>query len=96
MPKKDRRVRPVTKPREVRAQVEERPLPDFKQALFRNPDVTIQFSSPADHPLAAEFEDQTPRLNRDYTGDGEYLPVHHPDGRDDSPDYTDLALSAVP
>lgn len=53
------------------------------------------FSYPADHPLAAEFAEQTARLLREYKGDGEYLSVHHPaepDARDDSPDATALAL----
>jgi hypothetical protein len=48
---------------------------------------------PADHPLASEFEKQMTTLIRDYTGEGEYLAVHHPD-EPDAPDSTALALLA--
>ena len=37
-------------------------------------------------------------LLREYTGDGEYLAVHHPDepgAKDDAPDATALALIAA-
>jgi hypothetical protein len=55
----------------------------------------MRFSYPADHPLAAEFEEQMARLIGEYKGDGEYLSVHHPEepgARDDAPDSTALAL----
>jgi hypothetical protein len=37
------------------------------------------FAYPKDHPLAATFEEQTIKLDREYKGDGEFLSVHHPD-----------------
>lgn len=55
----------------------------------------LRFSYPADHPLAAEFEEQMVALVREYKRDGEYLSVHHPDddpgARDDAPDACALA-----
>lgn len=67
----------------------------FEQAIFRDPGDTMRFSYLADHPLTAEFEEQTTRLLREYKGDGEYLSVHHPDepdAEDGAPDATALAL----
>lgn len=67
----------------------------FEQAIFRDDGDPLRFSYPADHQLAAEFEEQTVKLLREYKGDGEYLSVHHPnepDARDDAPDATALAL----
>ena len=52
----------------------------------------------ADDPLTAESEKQMCRLAREYTGDGEFLAVHHPaeaDAHDDAPDATALALIAA-
>lgn len=57
----------------------------------------MHFSYPADHPFAAEFEELMCKLVREYTGDGEFLAVHHPaepDAHDDAPDATALALMA--
>lgn len=57
-----------------------------------------KFTYPADHPLTAEYEDQMTQLQREYTGDGEYLSVHHPptaEGRDDAPDATALMCFAA-
>jgi hypothetical protein len=56
----------------------------------------IWWLSPLFHP--AEFEEQMCRLVREYTGDGEFLAVHHPaeaDAHDDAPDATALALIAA-
>lgn len=67
----------------------------FEQAIFKNEDDLLRFSYPANHPLAAEFEEQMVALLREYKVDGEYLSVHHPDepdARDDAPDATALAL----
>jgi hypothetical protein len=67
----------------------------FENAVFRDVGDSLRFSYPADHPLTAEFEEQTTRLVREYNGDGEYLSVHHPeepDAKDDAPDSTALAL----
>ncbi len=67
----------------------------FEELLFKD---TPGFSYPADHPLAAEFEEQMTKLIRQYLRDGEYLSVHHPlepDGLDDAPDATAVALLAV-
>lgn len=72
---------------------------NFEQALFKDPDDTLRFSYPADHPLTAEFEEQMVALLREYKGDGEYLSVHHPEdepgAKDDAPDATALALLAA-
>lgn len=57
----------------------------------------MRFSYPADHPLAAEFEEQTTRLIRQYTGEREFLCPHHPaepDAHEDAPGSTALALIA--
>jgi len=70
----------------------------FEAAIFKEEGDPMRFSYPADHPLAAEFEDQMTKLEREYLSDGEYLSVHHPktaDGRDDAPDCTALALFAA-
>lgn len=70
---------------------------NFEQAIFRDEGDSMRFSYPADHPLAAEFEEQMVALEREYIGDGEYLSVHHPDedgAMDDSCDSTALALTA--
>lgn len=67
----------------------------FEHLLFT--DDGRKFTYPADHPLAAEFEEQMIALLREYTGEGEYLSVHHPDtpeGRDDAPDATALMCFA--
>jgi hypothetical protein len=67
----------------------------FQTALFKDPGDELRFSYPADHPLAAEFEDQMTQLLREYKGDKDYLTPHHPEtpeGRDDSPDSTALGL----
>ena len=67
----------------------------FESALYREPDDPLRFSYPADHELAAEFEEQMTALTREYKGDGEFLSVHHPDtpgARDDAPDATALCL----
>lgn len=67
----------------------------FENLLFTEED--RKFTYPADHPLAAEFEEQMTELQRAYTGDGEYLSVHHPEtaeGRDDAPDATALMCFA--
>jgi hypothetical protein len=67
----------------------------LEQAIFRDDGDSFRFSYPADHPLAAEFEEQMVALLRTYKGDGEYLSVSHPDepdARDDAPDATALAL----
>jgi hypothetical protein len=55
---------------------------NFEQAIYRDEEDSLRFSYPADHPLAAEFEEQMVRLLREYKGDGEYLSVHHPDEPD--------------
>lgn len=71
---------------------------NFENAIFRDAGDKMRFSYPADHPLAAEFEEQTTKLIREYKGDGEYLSVHHPDepdAKDDAPDGTALTLFAV-
>lgn len=73
---------------------------NFEQTLFKDDRADPQrFSYPADHPLTEEFEEQMTQLVREYTGDGEYLSVHHPDNeanaRDDAPDATALALMAA-
>lgn len=52
---------------------------NFESAIYRELGDPLRFSYPADHPLAAEFEEQITSLVREYTGDGEYLSVHHPD-----------------
>lgn len=68
---------------------------NFEQAIFKDSGDLFRFSYPADHPHAAEFEEQMTRLLREYKGDGEYLSVHHPDepdAKDDAPDATALAL----
>lgn len=67
----------------------------FEDALFRDAGDSMRFSYPADHPLAAEFEEQATKLIREYKGDGEYLSVHHPDepgARDDYPDSVALMV----
>ncbi len=58
----------------------------------------MRFSYPKDHPLAPAFEEHTIKLVREYTGNGEYLSVSHPDepgGSDDYPDATALMESGV-
>jgi hypothetical protein len=70
----------------------------FEEAIFRDAGDPLRFSYPADHPLAAEFEEQMTQLVREYKGDGEYLSVHHPDepgAKDDAPDATALMLMAA-
>jgi hypothetical protein len=70
----------------------------FEAALFRDNGDALKFTYPADHPLAAEFEEQMTTLVREYKGDGEFLSVHHPDvpgARDDAPDATALMLMAA-
>jgi hypothetical protein len=70
----------------------------FEEAIFRDVGDPLRFSYPADHPLAAEFEDQMTQLVREYKGDGEYLSVHHPDepgAKDDAPDGSALMLKAA-
>lgn len=67
----------------------------WEAALFRDAGQPMRLSYPADHPLAAAFEEQATRLVREYKGDGEYLSVHHPDepdARDDFPDSTALMV----
>jgi hypothetical protein len=73
---------------------------NFEGTLFKDDAADpMRFSYPADHPLTAEFEDQMAQLLREYTGDGEYLAVHHPKddpgAKDDAPDSTALALLAA-
>lgn len=72
---------------------------NYEQALFKDdPKDPLKFSYPADHELTPEFEEQMTALVREYTGDGEYLAVHHPDepnAKDDAPDATALALLAA-
>ena len=49
------------------------------------------------HPLTGEFEEQVLALEREYVSDGQFLSVHHPgtpEGRDNAPDATVLALYA--
>ena len=68
---------------------------NFESAIYREPGDTLRFSYPADHALAAEFEEQMTALTREDKGDGEYLSVHHPDrpgALDDAPDATALML----
>lgn len=70
---------------------------NFETALYRDLGDPLRFSYPADHPLAAEFEDQMVALVREFKGEGEYLSVHHPDeqgARDDAPDCTALMTMA--
>lgn len=67
-------------------------LPQY--AIIKNPDDPLQFSHPADHPRAAEFEEQFCGLVKELKGDVEYLSVHHADNdpatRDDAQDTTAL------
>jgi len=68
---------------------------NFENSIFRDPGDTMRLTYPADHPLAAEFEEQMVALLREYKRDGEYLSVHHPDepnAKDQAPDVTALAL----
>jgi hypothetical protein len=70
----------------------------WQEALFRDPEDEMAFTYPAEHPLTAEFEEQTVRLIREYKGEAELLSVHHPDepdARDDAPDATVLSLLAA-
>ncbi len=68
---------------------------NFEAALFRDAGDPLRFSYPADHPLAAQFEEQMVALVREYKGQGEMLSIHHPDeqgAKDDAPDATALML----
>jgi hypothetical protein len=47
-------------------------------ALYRDPTDPLAFSYPADHPLAAELEEQMTALLHLYTGNGEYLSPQAP------------------
>jgi hypothetical protein len=70
---------------------------NFETSLFKDQGDKMRFSYPADHPLTPEFEEQMTRLLREYTGEGDFLAVHHPaepDAHDDAPDATALALIA--
>jgi hypothetical protein len=65
----------------------------WERAIYREPGDPMRFRYPADHPLAAAFEEQTVKLEREYKGDGDYLSVRHPDeprARDDDSDATAL------
>jgi hypothetical protein len=67
----------------------------FEWAICRDPSDSLRFTCPADHPLAAEFEEQMTSLVHEYKGDGEYLSVHHfdtPGALDDAPDACVLCL----
>lgn len=68
------------------------------QGIYHDVGDSLRFTYPADHPLAAEFEEQMTALVREYKGDGEYLAVHHPDtpsALDDAPDSTALMLTGA-
>jgi hypothetical protein len=71
----------------------------LQQALYAEPGDENRFTYPANHPLAAEFEEQMCGLVREYKGDGEYLSVHHPEddpsSHDDAPDALALAMMAA-
>ncbi len=71
---------------------------EFENALFKDEGDALRLSYPADHALAAEFEDQMTALVREYLREGEYLSVHHPvepGALDDAPDSTALAVFAA-
>lgn len=70
---------------------------NWQEALFKDPADEMAFTYPLNHPLTAEFEEQTVALLREYKGEAELLSVHHPDtpdARDDAPDSTALMLFA--
>ena len=73
---------------------------NFAVMLFKDDPMDVQkFSYPADHELTAEFEKQMVALVRVYTGEGEYLAVHHPDepnAKDDASDSTAQHCSQLP
>jgi hypothetical protein len=52
---------------------------NLRSPLVREADDPLKSSYPADHPTAAEFEEQMAALVREYKSDSEYLSVHHPD-----------------
>src|SRR5688572_13309562 len=71
---------------------------NYEQALSKERGDKMQFSYPADHPLAAEFEEQLVALLREYKADGDYLSGYHPEepnAKDDAPDSTALAPFAA-
>ena len=49
-----------------------------EQAIYRDEGDSLRFSYPADHPLAAEFDERMVRLVREYKGDGKYLSAASP------------------
>jgi hypothetical protein len=65
---------------------------------MNGPRINHRRNYPADHVLTSEFEEQTTKLIRDYTGEGECLAVHYPEeagAKRDAPDSTALALLAA-